>query len=152
MHHFWLASVNKISRFLKCTNYKHEKRFSTMLYFSTLVKTSFGGLNFMKTAITSEERSWNSEIFQKNFQANHISRLKGTIRLEVPNFTMRLEVPSAWCPVPKIFFSCMLFLWMPGKDLTMKFFILLFPSLETCFLARALSVYYYRKAITCWGT
>ena len=48
----------------------------------------------MKTPITCEERSRNSEILQKSFQINQISRLnKGTNRLEVPNFTVRLEVP-----------------------------------------------------------
>ena len=74
MHHLWLASVNNISRFLKCINYKHEKCLQPCFTFQ-LSKTSFGGLNFMKTPITCEERSWKSEILEKSFQINHISRV-----------------------------------------------------------------------------
>ena len=74
MHHLRLASVTNISRFLKCINYKHEKCLQPCFTFQ-LSETSFGGLNFMKTPSTCEERSWNSEIFQKSFQVNHISRV-----------------------------------------------------------------------------
>ena len=56
MHHLGLASVNNISRFLKCINYKHEKCLQPCFTFQ-FSKTSFGGLNFMKTPITNEERS-----------------------------------------------------------------------------------------------
>ena len=73
MHHLWLASVHNISRFLKCINYKHEKCLQPCFTFQ-LSETSFGGLNFMKTPITCEEKSWTSEILQKSFQINHISR------------------------------------------------------------------------------
>ena len=56
MNHLGLASVNNISRFLKCINYKHEKCLQPCFTFQ-FSETSFGGLNFMKTPITSEERS-----------------------------------------------------------------------------------------------
>ena len=72
MHRLWLASVNNISRFLKCINYKLEKCLQPCFTFQ-LSETSFGGLNFMKPPITCEERSWNSETLLNSFQINHIS-------------------------------------------------------------------------------
>ena len=56
MNHLGLASVNNISRFLKCINYKQENYLQPCFIFQ-LSETSFGGLNFMKTPITSEQRS-----------------------------------------------------------------------------------------------
>ena len=55
MHHLGLASVNNFSRYLKCLHYKHEKR-PQMYFIFQLSQTSGGGLNFMKTPITREER------------------------------------------------------------------------------------------------
>ena len=56
MNHLGLTSVTKISRFLKCKNYKQEKHLQPCFIFQ-LSETSFGGLNFMKTPITCKERS-----------------------------------------------------------------------------------------------
>ena len=75
MHHLSLASVNNISRFLKYMNYKHEKCLQPCFYFH-FSEYSFGGLNYMQTPITSEERSRNLKILQKSFKIIHISRLQ----------------------------------------------------------------------------
>ena len=72
--HLWFASVNNNSRFLKCINFKNEKGFQPCSS-SQFSERSFGGLNFMQTPITSEERSRNLKILQKNFQIIHVSRL-----------------------------------------------------------------------------
>ena len=74
IHHLWFASVNNISRFFKCVNYKHEKCLQPCFTFQ-LSGTSFGSLNYMQTPITSEKRSWNSEVLQKSYQIVHISWL-----------------------------------------------------------------------------
>ena len=53
MNHLGLASVNNISRFLKCINYIQENCRQPFFMFYT----SFGGLNLMKIPVTTEERS-----------------------------------------------------------------------------------------------
>ena len=50
----------------------------------------------MKTPITREESPEIPKFIKNFFQINHISQVyKKIFRLEVPNFTIRLEVPSA---------------------------------------------------------
>ena len=72
MHHLGLVSIDNISRFLKCINYEHEKRLQPCFTFQ-FSETSFGGLNLMKTQITSDEIQSFQKFSHKSFQVNHIS-------------------------------------------------------------------------------
>ena len=56
MNHLGLASVNDISRFLKCIKYT-EKCCRQLFFMFELFHTTFEELNLMKIHVTIEERS-----------------------------------------------------------------------------------------------
>ena len=114
MQRLWLASVNNISRFFKCKNYKHDtwKMPSIMFYFSSF-RNIIWRLKLKENANNYWKKTRKFINSSKKFSNQSFFTTYGTIRLEVPGFTIRLEVPSAWCPAPRLmiwksmfWFSC----------------------------------------------
>ena len=77
MNYLGLASVNNISRFLKCINYKQKKP-STVFYYSTFLNIIWR-LKFYENAYNYRIKIMKLRNFLKSFQINLISWLNEKI-------------------------------------------------------------------------